>query len=104
MRETRLKSRSNSLNRSINKIESKTQLRFNKIDLYISKVFNKKKDDLLPAKCECAEHCGKEMINRSFNLNVDYLFECLFSRNQFNTQFAKLRKLTRNFEHFILRF
>lgn len=52
--------------------------------------------DDLPVECECTEHLGKEFINQSFNLNVDYLFECLFSNNQFNTNFTRARKITRN--------
>ena len=54
-----------------------------------------KKDDTLPVSCECSDHSGKELINQTYNLSTDYLFECLFSRNQFNIQFAKLRKITR---------
>ena len=55
-----------------------------------------KKEALLPVSCECLDHSGKELINQTLNLNAEYVFECLFSRNHFNIQFAKLRKISRN--------
>jgi hypothetical protein len=59
-----------------------------------------KKDDL-PINCECLDHSGKELLNQTLNLTADYVFDCLFSRNNFNVQFAKLRKIARKFLHLL---
>ena len=35
---------------------------------------------------------GKEIINTTFNLSVDYIFECLFTHSKFNKKYwAKLK-------------
>lgn len=51
----------------------------------------------LPINCECLDHSGKELLNQTLNLTADYVFDCLFSRNNFNVQFAKLRKIAQIF-------
>ena len=42
--------------------------------------------------CNCLDHPGREFINKIFNLNINYLFECLFEKNDFDSRFAQLTK------------
>lgn len=42
--------------------------------------------------CNCLNHVGKECLNKIFNLNIDYLFDCLFEKNDFDNRFAQLTK------------
>lgn len=44
--------------------------------------------------CNCNDHTGKEYLNQTFNLDFDYLFDCLFGFNQFHAKFSQLRKIT----------
>ncbi len=41
----------------------------------------------------CDEHTGKELVNKTFKLSVEYLRLLLFSRSEFNTKFWAFRKL-----------
>lgn len=44
--------------------------------------------------CNCESHSGKEYLNQTFELDFDYLYECLFGFNQFHSNFYQLRKIT----------
>lgn len=44
------------------------------------------------AKCSCGEHQGKEMLNQVFNLNVNYLWECIFGHTTFCKKYWESRK------------
>ena len=43
-------------------------------------------------KCSCGQHNGKEMLNQIFNLNVNYLWECLFGQTEFRNKYWESRK------------
>jgi hypothetical protein len=43
-------------------------------------------------ECECKEHTGKELLNKTYNLSVNYLFECLFGHTEFCVKFWESRK------------
>jgi hypothetical protein len=43
-------------------------------------------------KCVCNEHMGKEMLSKVFNLNVNYIWECLFGHTTFCTRYWDSRK------------
>lgn len=45
-------------------------------------------------KCSCAEHIGKEMLNKVFNLNVNYIWECLFGHTEFCSKYWASRKFS----------
>ena len=40
----------------------------------------------------CAEHKGKEVLNRTFNLSVSHIFNCLFTDSEFNSKLIKSSK------------
>lgn len=42
--------------------------------------------------CTCALHTGKEFINKIFNLDINYMFECLFEKSDFDSRFSQVTK------------
>jgi hypothetical protein len=48
-------------------------------------------DDL---NCNCGEHAGVIRLNEVFNLESDYLYNCLFGYNEFHVAFSTLRKIS----------
>lgn len=46
------------------------------------------------SSCGCETHLTKTYADRSFTLNVDTLFELLFSDNSFTRNFHNAQKLT----------
>lgn len=44
------------------------------------------------AKCSCSEHNGKELMNLTFNMSVNQLFECLFGHTEFCQKYWESRK------------
>lgn len=45
-------------------------------------------------KCNCSEHTGKEMLNKVFNLSVNYIWECLFGHTEFCSKYWSSRKFS----------
>lgn len=44
------------------------------------------------AKCSCTEHNGKELMNLTFNMSVNQLFDCLFGHTEFCRKYWESRK------------
>lgn len=42
--------------------------------------------------CTCATHVGKEYISKIFNLNINYMFECLFEKSDFDSRLSQMTK------------
>ena len=46
-------------------------------------------------QCLCSEHVGREMLNKVFNLNANYIWECLFGHTVFCTKYWDNRKFSK---------
>lgn len=42
--------------------------------------------------CSCPAHFGKEFINKIFNMNINYMFECLFEKSDFDSRLSQMTK------------
>ena len=53
-------------------------------------------DENLPnnVSCECENHPGKDLLNRNFNLTVDFLHKLLFTQSELMSRQYQFRKLT----------
>ena len=51
-------------------------------------------DDDVPVQCGCAAHSGKELINKVYNISVNYLFECMYGHSEFCKGFWESRKFS----------
>ena len=41
----------------------------------------------------CSEHVGKEMINKSFNISLAHLYECIFTESALSQKLRTLSKM-----------
>jgi hypothetical protein len=46
------------------------------------------------AACNCGEHSGVPRLNHVYDLDIDYLYNCLFGYNEFHIAFAQMRRIT----------
>lgn len=44
--------------------------------------------------CDCSIHNGKQYINQIINLNIDYMYECIYEANDFNARFCQHAKMS----------
>lgn len=56
--------------------------------------YNVEEDDDAPVQCGCASHSGKELINKVYNISVNYLFECMYGHSEFCKGFWESRKFS----------
>ena len=53
-------------------------------------ILNKVNDNV---NCSCGEHHGKEMLNKVFNVNVNYLFELVFGHTEHCRRYWETQKM-----------
>lgn len=45
--------------------------------------------------CNCADgHMGRECLNQVYDMEIDYLYSCLFGYNEFHIAFSQMRKIS----------
>ena len=45
-------------------------------------------------ECGCLDHPANVYLNKTFELTVDHMYECLFENNEFYCQFSRLRNVS----------
>lgn len=47
-----------------------------------------------PVKCSCERHNDKLMLNQTFNVSVNYMWECIFGHTEFCRKYWESRKFS----------